>query len=570
MIRDNSPELPSSDGVYEQASRNTLALNPLVGMRGKDLLDSAAVLVKAMINEPKVAADEWTSFLGELTDIARGKSERAPEAGDKRFSDSAWKSSPLHSGLLKTYLAWGAALDGFVNQSSLSGADKERAQLVTTILIDALAPTNSLLGNPAALRQLVDTGGQSLWRGLKNYLEDVVKNGGMPSQVDASAFKVGGNIAITPGAVVFRNELLELIQYAPETTTVRKRPLVITPPQINKYYAMDLSPDKSMVRFLLQNGVQTFCISWRNPTVENRNWGLDTYVAALDEAVDAVREIAGFDDITMMGSCSGGITSAAYLATRGLSPEPKIKNLVLAVCMLDTATAGDSAFGSLVTPETMRAAKQTSQIRGVLDGHDLARMFAWMRPNDLIWNYWVNNYLLGNAPPAFDILYWNADTTRLPARLHGDYIDLYFTNPFVNPGSLTLNGQTVDMNKIKGRVDSYVVAGITDHITPWKAVYKSARLVSDTTTFVLSNSGHLQSLLNPPTNKKASYMIGPVNPGGPDAFLSSSEKRQGSWWLDWREWLHQRSGEEIEAPKTLGDERHPIIAPAPGAYVFEQ
>ena len=509
-------------------------------------------------------------MLRELTDIARGKSERAPEPGDKRFSDPAWKSSSLHSGLLKTYLAWGAALDGFVSQSRLSGADKERAQLITTILIDALAPTNSLLGNPAALKQLVDTGGQSLWRGLKNYLEDVVKNGGMPSQVEASAFKVGGNIAITPGAVVFRNELLELIQYAPETTTVRKRPLVITPPQINKYYAMDLSPDKSMVRFLLHNGVQTFCISWRNPTVANRDWGLDTYVAALDQAVDAVRDIARCEDVTMMGSCSGGITSAAYLATRGLAEMPKVKNLVLAVCMLDTATAGDSAFGSLITPETMRAAKQASQIRGVLDGHDLARMFAWMRPNDLIWNYWVNNYLLGNAPPAFDILYWNADTTRLPARLHGDYIDLYFTNPFVNPGSLSLNGQTVDMNKIKGRVDSYVVAGITDHITPWKAVYKSARLVSDTTTFVLSNSGHLQSLLNPPTNKKASYMIGPVDPGGPDAFFSSSEKRQGSWWLDWREWLHQRSGEEIEAPKSLGDERHPIIAPAPGAYVFEQ
>jgi polyhydroxyalkanoate synthase len=560
----------SPNGAFEQASRNTLALNPLVGMRAKDLLDGAAVLVKAMVNEPKVAADEWVGFLRELTDIARGKSESAPEAGDKRFSDPAWKSSPVHGGLLKAYLAWGSALNGFVSQSSLSGADKERAQLITTIIVDALAPTNSLLGNPAALRQLVDTGGQSLWRGLNNYLEDIAKNGGMPSQVDASAFKVGGNIAVTPGAVVFRNPLLELIQYAPETVKVRERPLVITPPQINKYYAMDLSPDKSMVRFLLQNGVQTFCVSWRNPTAANRDWGLDTYVAALDEAVDAIREITGSSDVTMMGSCSGGITSVAYLATLGLAERPKIKNLVLAVCMLDTATAGDIAFGSLITPETMGAAKQASQIRGVLDGHDLARMFAWMRPNDLIWNYWVNNYLLGNAPPAFDILYWNADTTRLPARLHGDYIDLYATNPFVNPGRLTLNGRTVDMNKIKGQVDSYVVAGITDHITPWKTVYKSASIVSDTTTFVLSNSGHLQSLLNPPTNKKSSYMIGRVDPGGPDAFLSSSEKRQGSWWLDWHDWLHQRSGEEIEAPRSLGDERHPIIAPAPGTYVFEQ
>jgi polyhydroxyalkanoate synthase subunit PhaC len=570
MTGDNRPETPSSDNAFEDASRNTLALNPLIGVRGKDLLDGAAVLVKAMINEPKVAVDEWGAFLGELTEIAQGKSERAPGAGDKRFSDPAWKMSPLHGGLLKTYLAWGSALDGFVSQSSLSGADKERAQLITTILIDALAPTNSLLGNPAALRQLVDSGGQSLWRGLKNYIEDLAKNGGMPAQVDTSAFKVGGNIACTPGAVVFRNDLIELIQYTPETAKVRQRPLVITPPQINKYYAMDLSPDKSMVRFLLQSGIQTFCVSWRNPTAANRDWGLDTYVAALDEAVDAIRQITEFGDVTMMGSCSGGITSAAYLATRGLAGKPKVKNLVLAVCMLDTAAMGDSAFGSLITPETMRAAKQASQVRGVLDGHDLARMFAWMRPNDLIWNYWVNNYLLGNAPPAFDILYWNADTTRLPARLHGDYVDLYFTNPFVNPGRLTLDGKTVDMNAVKGRVDSYVVAGVTDHITPWKAVYKSAGLVGDATTFVLSNSGHLQSLINPPTNKKASYMIGPVDPDGPDAFLSNSQKRQGSWWLDWRDWLHQRSGDEIAAPTTLGGERHPSLDPAPGTYVFEK
>jgi polyhydroxyalkanoate synthase len=217
----------------------------------------------------------------------------------------------------------------------------------------------------------------------------------------------------------------------------------------------------------------------------------------------------------------------------------------------------------------MHAAKAASRLRGVLDGHDLARMFAWMRPNDLIWNYWVNNYLLGNAPPAFDILYWNADTTRLPARLHADYIDLYFTNPFVNPGQLTLNGVTVDMSKVRGKVDGYVIGGATDHITPWKVAYKSAGILGDNTTFVLSNSGHLQSLLNPPTNKKASYIIGPINPAGPDAFTSSAEKRQGSWWLDWRDWLHKRSGEEVDAPQSLGDNRHPIIASAPGTYVFE-
>ena len=560
-------EPPSSEGISEAAARNTLALNPLVGIRGQDLVDSAGILFKAMINEPKVATEQWLSFLGELGEIVGGKSERAPKSGDRRFSDSTWKESSLHSGLLKAYLAWGDAVNGLVDKTSLSNIDKARAHLITEILIDAVAPTNAILTNPAAVRRFMDTGGQSLWRGLKNYFDDLTKNRGMPSMVDTSAFKVGENLATTPGAVVFRNELLELIQYAPTTPRVWKRPLVVTPPQINKYYALDLSPEKSMVRFLLESGIQPFCVSWRNPTEVNRDWGLDTYVGALDQAVDAAREITGSDDVSMMGSCSGGITSTAYFATVGSAAETKIRNMVLAVCLLDPTTAEETTFACLVTPETMQAAKEVSRIRGIVDGHDLARMFAWMRPNDLIWNYWVNNYLLGNQPPAFDILYWNADTTRLPARLHGDYLDLYFTNPFVNSGTLSLNGKAIDMSKVKA--DSYVVAGVTDHITPWKGVHKTAQIMGEGTTFVLSNSGHLQSLLNPPTNPKASFVIGRVNLAGPDAFLTTAEKRKGSWWLDWRDWLHARSGEEIDAPVSLGSARYPVIAKAPGTYVFD-
>jgi polyhydroxyalkanoate synthase len=567
MSTEHREPIPPAEGISEDASRNTLSLNPLVGIRGQDLVESAGILFKAMVNEPKVATEQWLSFLGELGSIVAGQSERAPRSGDKRFSDTTWKESALHGGMLKTYLAWGDAVSGFVDKTSLSDIDKTRAHLVTEILIDAVAPTNAMLTNPAAVRKFVDTGGRSLWSGLKNYFDDLAKNGGMPSMVDQNAFKVGETLATTPGAVVFRNELLELIQYTPTTPKVRKRPLVITPPQINKYYALDLSPDKSMVRFLLDSGIQVFCVSWRNPTAAHREWGLDTYVAALDEAVDVARDVTGSDDISMMGSCSGGITSTAYFATLGNAEQQKIRNMVLAVCLLDPNTADESAFGCLMTPETMRAAKETSRLRGMVDGHELARMFAWMRPNDLIWNYWVNNYLLGNQPPAFDILYWNADTTRLPAALHGDYLDLYFSNPFVNAGKLTLNGKTIDMSKLK--VDSYVVAGTTDHITPWKGVHKTAQIMGEGTTFVLSNSGHLQSLINPPTNPKASFMIGAVNPAGPDAFVAAAEKRKGSWWLDWRDWLQARSGEEVAAPASPGSERHPVLAQAPGTYVFD-
>jgi polyhydroxyalkanoate synthase subunit PhaC len=220
-----------------------------------------------------------------------------------------------------------------------------------------------------------------------------------------------------------------------------------------------------------------------------------------------------------------------------------------------------------VTPETMRAAQQASRLRGVLDGQDLARMFAWMRPNDLIWNYWVNNYLLGKQPPAFDILFWNADTTSLPARLHHDYVDMFFTNPFVNANKLTLNGAPIDMGRVK--LDAYVVAGVTDHITPWKSVYRTAKIYGDETTFVLSNSGHLQSLLNPPSNAKASFVAGAAKAPDGERFLAAGEKRSGSWWPHWRDWLFERSGAEVPAPSSLGSNRHPATSAAPGTYVFD-
>lgn len=272
---DREPSSPTEE-ITDAASGNTLALNPLVGVRVQDLVDSAGILFAAVINQPSVAAEQWLSLLGELSSIVVGKSERAPKAGDRRFSDPAWKENPWHSGLLKAYLAWGEAVNGLVDKASLGDVDKARARLATGILIDAVAPTNSMLTNPAAVRKLVDTGGQSLWYGLKNYFDDLVKNGGMPSMVDQTAFRVGENLATTPGAVIFRNELLELIQYTPTTPKVWKRPLVITPPQINKYYVLDLTADKSMVRFLLESGFQVFCVSWRNPTAEHHHWGLDS------------------------------------------------------------------------------------------------------------------------------------------------------------------------------------------------------------------------------------------------------------------------------------------------------
>jgi polyhydroxyalkanoate synthase subunit PhaC len=556
------------DAMAEEASKHTLALNPLVGLCARDLYGAAGTIFSAAIAHPEAVVTQWLSFIGELGKVASGEASRKLGPGDKRFNDPAWKTSAVHRALLQSYLALGEAVDTFIEKLDLGQQEKARAKLISQILVDALAPTNSLVSNPAALKKVVDSGGESLRSGLKNYIDDLVSNGGMPSQVDTTPFELGKNIATTPGAVVFRNEILELIQYQPVTPEVWQRPLVITPPQINKFYSLDLSPEKSMLRFLLSQGIQVFCISWRNPTAEQRDWGLDSYIEGLDLAIDATRQITGSADVSLMGACSGGITSTAYVAWQAGKGESKVKNLVLAVCTLDPSTAEDTVLGTLITPGTVEAARQASKLRGVLDGRELANVFAWMRPNDLVWSYWVNNYLLGNAPPAFDILFWNNDTTCLPARLHSDYLDLISTNPFRRAGVLSISGVPLDIRRVK--VDSYVAAGVTDHITPWKSVYQSARILGDQTTFALSNAGHLQSLVNPPGNPKSTFMTGSASSPDADAFFANAEKKSGSWWPHWSDWLSTRSDAKVPAPARLGSAEFPPGTPAPGAYVFNQ
>jgi polyhydroxyalkanoate synthase len=368
--------------------------------------------------------------------------------------------------------------------------------------------------------------------------------------------------------VVFRNPVMEVIQYAPMTDEVRARPLLIAPPQINKFYVFDLVPEKSIIQFALKGGLQTFAISWKNPTTAESEFGLEIYVAALEEAVDVIREITGSRDVNIWGSCSGGITMSAFLANLAARGERKVHAATVAVCVLDMDAAKTTTAGIFATPESIAAAKHASQVAGLVDGRELARMFAWMRPNDLIWNYWVNNYLLGNDPPAYDILYWNNDTTRLPARLHADFLGLMETNPYVQPGRMKIAGETVDMRKLD--IDSYVVAGITDHITPWQGCYETAKLYGERSIFVLANSGHIQSLINPPDNKKSYFWAGPTRPKTADAWLQQSAKNSGSWWPHWLEWITARSGEKKPAPAALGSTNSPPLGEAPGRYVMEK
>jgi polyhydroxyalkanoate synthase len=564
----NEVLVAADDDIREQAVEHTLAANPLVGVRGQDILDSARLLLGQLVSNPTVAARQYLAFLAELGRIATGGSALAPDAKDRRFADSAWKESVAYRSLAQGYLAWGNALHRFLDEAKLDKRDAERARFVVSLVVDAMSPTNSLAGNPAALKKLVDTGGASLVHGLENFVGDLVRNGGLPAQVDTRTFAVGKNLATTPGEVIYRTPVMELIQYQPMGDEVHKRPLLIAPPQINKFYVFDLAPEKSIIRYCLRGDVQTFAISWKNPTPAERRFGIDTYVKALEEAVDVMRDITGSTDVNIWGSCSGGITMSAFLANLAARGDAKVRSATVAVCVLDMAVTQSTTAGMFVTPESIVAAKSASQLAGVVEGQELARMFAWMRPNDLIWNYWVNNYLLGNTPPAFDVLYWNNDTTRLPARLHADFLDLIDTNPYVNPGLLEVRGTPLDMRRVN--LDSYVVAGLTDHITPWQGCYNTAKLYGERSTFVLSNSGHIQSLLNPPGNPKACFWSGAASPASAEAWLAQAEKQSGSWWPHWLDWIKARSGDMTPAPATLGSEQNPPLEAAPGRYVMER
>jgi polyhydroxyalkanoate synthase len=547
------------------AGEAAFGLTPLVGFSGTDLAEVGRQVLEQAIKQPPLVLKHSTNFLLEMGRVLSGRSTVEPGARDKRFTDEVWKTNPFYRTLLQTYLTWQQSLMAFVNDAGLDKKDAERARFVLSLYVDAVSPTNTLLGNPAAMRKLYETGGASLVRGLTHMLEDLANNGGLPSQVDMKAFQVGKDLATTPGAVVFKNDVLELIQYLPTTPGVYRRPLLFVPPQVNKYYVMDLSPHKSLVRYLVANGLQVFTISWRNPTPEQRQWGFETYDQAILEAIDAMRAITESPDINILGVCLGGMTLATLLGYLAVREDRRIHAVTFLATVLDSTV--ETTMGLFATPETIAAAREASRLGGVVEGKEMARAFAWLRPNDLIWNYWVNNYLIGDDPAAFDVLFWNNDTTRLPARLHGELLSILENNAFAHPGTLTVFGTPIDLSRVTK--DAYIIAGITDHITPWQGCYATTQLLGGRVKFILSNSGHIQAILNPPGNPKASYFVNERHPADPAQWQARAQKRTGSWWEDWRDWLGQRSGEQTAAPQELGSARYQPGKPAPGSYVFE-
>jgi len=517
----------------------------------------------ALVRAGALYSGYWR-LAGDLASIALGASPVDPAADDWRFRDRAWAEHPFYRRLAQAYTASCAVADETLDDLSRTGRASPAARFLLTIAQSAAAPTNTLLGNPAAMKRAYETGGLSLLRGLKNFAGDVRHNGGMPSTVDRSAYVVGRDFAITPGAVVDRDPYGEVIQYTPGTGQVQARPVLIVPPPIGRYYFLDLRPGRSMVEYAVSRGLQAFMLSWRNPTREQAGWDLDAYAGRVLTAIEAVREVTGAPDIDVIGFCAGGILTTLalnHLAALGRAP---VHSVSYAVTLLDWGQ--EVPVKAFSASRLLALARWNSARAGVISARDMGGAFTWMRPDDLVWKAWVNNYLMGDKPPAFDVLAWNADGTNLPATLHAQFLDIFEHNPLVTPGTVTCLGTPVDLSTIT--LPAYVTGGVTDHLTPWTSCYRTTQLLGGPSTFVLSNAGHIQSLVNPPGNPKAVFWTGAGSlPRDPEEWLASADKHTGTWWTHWADWIIAQSAGTKAAPSRLGSAEHPPLEDAPGCYV---
>jgi polyhydroxyalkanoate synthase len=519
-------------------------------------------------SRPGTVARRAAKLTAELAGIAKGSSTIAPARRDRRFVDPAWGENPLLKRAVQTYLALGGTAEELLADAQLDWRDNTRLKFMLTNLIAASAPSNNPLLSPSAWKAFIDTGGLSAVRGVRALVSDMSSAPHIPTMVAPDAFEVGRDLAVTPGAVVARTDVYELIQYKPVTPTVYQIPLLMVPPMINKYYVTDLAPGRSMLEFFVGQGYQVFVLSWCNPGKDSRNWDLNTYGEAVVDSIGTLRSITKAPKVSVMGLCAGGILTSmvsAHLSATGQLDQ--VASLGLGVTLLDMTQAGTTV--SLMDESTAAGSILASRTRGYMDGRTLAEVFAWLRPDDLIWNYWVNNYLQGKTPPPFDILYWNTDTTRMPAALHRNFIEIAMNNALTKPDAVSMLGSPVDLSKIDA--DTYVVAGIDDHISPWPSAYRATQLLGGNCRFVLSNSGHIAAMVNPPSNPKATFRLAPGgNPPDHNEWLARAETVQGSWWPDYTSWLAERSGEMKQAPRTLGSPHFRPLCPAPGTYILQR
>ncbi len=508
----------------------------------------------------------YANLIGATTRRSVGDLADGPcpaDSRDRRFSDPAFEQNPYYFALQQSHLLAEQFVQDLVDAADLAPETARKAGFAAKFILDALAPTNTLTGNPAALRTAFDTGGKSVMRGLRNLVGDLRHNNGWPQQVDASSFTVGVNMAATSGKVVYRSDLIELIQYAPQTAEVHEVPLLFCPPWINKYYVMDLAPGKSLIEWAVQHGHTCFAISYRNADESMRDVTFEDYLmkGPLD-AISVAREITGAARVNVLSLCLGGTLTAiglAYLARKG---DDSVNSATFLNSLTDFTRVG--TLGVFTDEATIAGLERKMAKLGYLEAADMARTFDALRANDLIFSYVANNWLLGKKPPAFDLLAWNADSTRMPAKMHSTYLrTCYQRNEFAR-GEFMVAGAPVDPGATD--VDSYVLSAIDDHIVPWQSAYQTTQLLGGKPRFVLSSSGHIAGIVNPP-NPKASHWTNDVLPADAEAWLESATLQRETWWEDWARWISERAGPMVHARKTLGGPAHPPMEDAPGTYV---
>ncbi len=491
---------------------------------------------------------------------------KPPVLDDRRFSSKAWRDHPQHA----WQAAWFLLNEDFMRRTAglieADGKTRERIRYLTEQWVSASSPANFLATNPDAQAKLLETGGESLVAGINNLLADLGQ--GQISQTDLNAFEVGRNVGTSPGSVVYQNELVQLIQYEPQTPTVGNRPLLMVPPCINKYYILDLQPENSFIAHAVADGNTVFVVSWRNVKESQGHLTWDDYLKlGVVDVIAVVRRITGADTINTLGFCVGGTLLGAALAALAARGERPAASMTLLTTLLDFADPG--ALGIFVDEMHVAFREQTIGRGGIMPGRDLAVTFSSLRPNDLVWNYVVSNYLKGESPPAFDLLYWNADSTNLPGPMFCWYLrHTYLQNELRIPGRLTCLGQPIDLRTID--IPTYVLCTSEDHIVPWRAGFASAQALAGDRRFVLGASGHIAGVINPPAKKKRSYRTGPDITGlAPEQWLERSTEHPGSWWPDWSQWMEPFRGKSVPAPARPGAPGFPVIEPAPGRYVKE-
>jgi polyhydroxyalkanoate synthase len=481
---------------------------------------------------------------------------------DRRFADQAWSDNPAFFAVRQGYLAFSRLSRDLVGAGALDPSVEGKARMAVDFLLDALAPTNFLPTNPAALKRAFDTGGVSLLRGARLFVDDLLHNNGRPRQVDTSPFRLGENLAATPAKVIYRNELMELLQYEPQTAQVHAAPLLCSPPWINKYYVMDLAPGRSFIEWAIKHNRTVFAISYRNPSAEMSGVTMDDYlVHGPKQALDVIQDVTGAETTDIVGLCLGGALTAitdAYLTEVG---DSRVGNLTLLNTLLDYAEPG--ALGLFTDVGTVDRLEKQMAKTGHLEGKSMAGTFDFMRANDLIFNYVVSNWLMGQDPPAFDILAWNADSTRMPAAMHAFYLRNFYVENRLAKGTLRIAGQQIDLADIKK--NAYVVSAENDHIVPWRSAYASTRLLSGPVRFVLSSGGHIAGIVNPP-GPKGWYLTAGDLPATPSQWRAATARHAGSWWEDWAAWSAAHAGEMIDPPP-MGSDNHPVLADGPGQYI---